>query len=78
MLCVPVCVHFYVLCVHFLCVCACVCVSLSLSGHTHVLPVEVTQEVAARGMGLVYDMSESEGRKDLVQSLVGTLIEGRK
>ena len=40
--------------------------------------VEVTQEVAARGMGLVYDMSEAGSREELVQSLVGTLMEGRK
>jgi len=39
---------------------------------------EVTQEVAARGMGLGYDMSPTEGKKELVQGLFSTLMEGRK
>ena len=38
----------------------------------------MTQEVAARGMGLVYDMSPAEGKKELVQGLFSTLMEGRK
>ena len=45
---------------------------------SHPPPAEVTQEVASRGMGLVYDMSAEEGRGELVEMLVGTLMEGRK
>ncbi len=40
--------------------------------------VEVTQEVAARGMGLVYELSAADGKEELVQALVATLTEGRK
>lgn len=38
----------------------------------------MTQEVASRGMGLVYDMSEASQKEALVGMLVGTLLEGRK
>ncbi len=37
-----------------------------------------TQEVASLGMGLVYEMSEEAGSEELVEMLVGTLMEGRK
>ena len=39
---------------------------------------DITQEVASRGMGLVYDMSEASQKEALVGMLVGTLLEGRK
>ena len=39
---------------------------------------DVTQEVASRGMSLVYDMSEASQKEALVGMLVGTLLEGRK
>ena len=39
---------------------------------------DVTQEVASRGMGLVYEMSPPSERETLVNLLVGTLMEGRK
>lgn len=42
------------------------------------MSADVTQEVASRGMGLVYDMSESSQKEALVGMLVGTLLEGRK
>lgn len=40
--------------------------------------IDVIQEVASRGMGLVYDMSDSSQKEALVGMLVGTLLEGRK
>ena len=39
---------------------------------------DITQEVASRGMGLVYEMSPPSEREALVNLLVGTLMEGRK
>ena len=40
--------------------------------------IDVTQEVASRGMSLVYDMSEASQKEALVGMLVGTLLEGRR
>ncbi len=40
--------------------------------------VDVTQEIASRGMGLVYEMSPPSERESLVQLLVGTLMEGKR
>lgn len=42
------------------------------------IPTDVTQEVASRGMGLVYEMSPPSEREALVNLLVGTLVEGRR
>ena len=42
------------------------------------MSLDVTQEVASRGMSLVYDMSEASQKEALVGMLVGTLLEGRK
>ncbi len=39
---------------------------------------DMTQEVASRGMGLVYEMSPPSEREALVNLLVGTLMEGRR
>jgi len=39
---------------------------------------DMIQEVASRGLGLVYERSDSSQREDLVGILVGTLMEGRK
>ena len=36
------------------------------------------QEVASRGLVLVYDLSEPSQKESLVDVLVGTLLEGRK
>ena len=47
-------------------------------GLTVLSPPEVTQEVAARGMGLTYELCDSSTKQEMVQSLVGTLMEGRK
>ena len=44
----------------------------------HISCADVTQEVASRGMALVYDMSEPSQKEALVGMLVGTLLEGRK
>ncbi len=44
----------------------------------HVPSTEVTQEVASRGMGVLYELSQGNGRDDLVKMLVETLMEGRK
>ena len=50
--------------------------------HSSFLPssnlTDVTQEVASRGMGLVYEMSPATEKEELVKLLVGTLVEGRK
>ena len=42
------------------------------------LPSEATQEVASRGMGLVYELSGPAHREELVGMLVDTLMEGRR
>ena len=42
------------------------------------MSLDVTQEVASRGMSLVYDMSEASQKEALVGMLVGTLLEGRR
>lgn len=39
---------------------------------------EVTQEVASRGMGLIYELSSPAHREELVGMLVDTLMEGRR
>lgn len=39
---------------------------------------EITQEVAARGLGLTYELCDSSMKQEMVQSLVGTLMEGRR
>ena len=51
------------------------CCAVCICFFTH---AEVTQEVAARGLGLTYDLCDSSTREEMVQSLVGTLMEGRK
>lgn len=38
----------------------------------------MVQEMASRGLGLVYELSESSQKEELVEMLVGTLVEGRK
>ena len=46
---------------------------------TSLLPLlDMTQEVASRGLGLVYEHSDSSQKESLVRILVGTLMEGRK
>jgi proteasome component ECM29 len=40
--------------------------------------VEFTQEVASKGIGLVYELGDSSIKNSLVESLVSTLTEGRK
>lgn len=39
---------------------------------------EFTQEIASKGIGLVYDMGDKEVKDELVNGLVTTLTEGRK
>ncbi len=46
--------------------------------HSSIPPPEMTQEIASRGIGLVYEMSPPSEREALVNLLVGTLMEGRK
>ena len=41
-------------------------------------PSEITQEVASRGLGLTYDLCDGSVKQEMVQSLVGTLMEGRR
>ena len=38
----------------------------------------MVQEVASHGLGLVYDLSDSAQKKELVHLLVETLMEGRR
>ena len=53
--------------------------SLTPSLLTSLLPLlDMTQEVASRGLGLVYEHSDSSQKESLVRILVGTLMEGRK
>lgn len=53
--------------------------SLLTSLLTSLLPLlDMTQEVASRGLGLVYEHSDSSQKESLVRILVGTLMEGRK
>ena len=39
---------------------------------------DVAQETASRGLGLIYDLTDKEHRKDLVVLLSNTLLMGRK
>ncbi|KNC98802.1 uncharacterized protein SPPG_05780 [Spizellomyces punctatus DAOM BR117] len=39
---------------------------------------DFTQEIASKGMGLVFELGDGSVRSELVTSLVGTLTEGRK
>jgi len=39
---------------------------------------EITQEIASKGVGFVYEMGDEKVRDLLVKSLVGTLTDGRK
>jgi proteasome component ECM29 len=39
---------------------------------------EITQEVASRGLGLTYDLCGSSTKQEMVQSLVGTIMEGKR
>eukprot|EP00051_Salpingoeca_urceolata_P011781 m.146336 g.146336 ORF g.146336 m.146336 type:complete len:1908 (-) comp17250_c0_seq1:152-5875(-) len=39
---------------------------------------ENTQDIASKGMGVVYELGDEAVRKELVQVLVGTLTEGRR
>lgn len=40
--------------------------------------VDVLQEVASRGLGLLYELSDAEHKEELLQYLVNTLMEGKK
>ena len=44
----------------------------------YIVCIEVTQEVAARGLGLTYDLCDGSTKEVMVQSLVSTLMEGRR
>ena len=46
--------------------------------HSYVTIAEITQEVAARGLGLTYELCDGSTKQEMVQSLVGTLMEGRR
>ncbi len=39
---------------------------------------DFTQEAASHGLGVVYDLSDSSQKEELVRLLVGTLMEGRR
>ena len=39
---------------------------------------DLTQEVASKGLGLVYELGGEERREELVKLLVDTLMSGRK
>ena len=43
-----------------------------------VLYLEITQEVASRGLGLTYELCDGSIKQEMVQSLLGTLMEGRR
>lgn len=40
--------------------------------------LDMVQEVASHGLGVVYDLSDSAQKEELVHLLVGTLMEGRR
>ena len=40
--------------------------------------VDVLQEVASRGLGLLYELTDPEHKEQLLQYLVNTLMEGKK
>ena len=40
--------------------------------------LEITQEVASRGLGLTYELCDGSTKQEMVQSLLGTLMEGRR
>ena len=42
------------------------------------LIVEVTQDIASKGLGLVYDSCSEEQRKELISNLVDTLMTGKR
>lgn len=42
------------------------------------MSLDVVQEIASRGLGLIYDLCDSTQRKGLVQLLVGTVMEGKR
>ena len=57
------------------------CMWCALSNTSFILCIvciEVTQEVASRGMGLTYDLCDGSTKEAMVQSLVSTLMEGRR
>ena len=39
---------------------------------------EITQDIASKGLGLVYEKCSPEQKESLVSTLVGTLTTGRK
>ena len=43
-----------------------------------IIIVDMIQEVASRGLVLVYELSEPSQKESLVDVLVGTLMDGRK
>ena len=52
-------------------ICFCKCVILHFNS-------ELTQEVASKGLGLVYELGGEERKEELVKLLVDTLMSGRR
>lgn len=51
------------------------CIELVCTSFLH---TEVTQDIASKGLGLVYDSCDEVQRKDLISNLVGTLMTGKR
>ena len=51
---------------------------LLLNSHFFILFPDLTQEVASKGLGLVYEHGDGESKKELVSLLVDTLTNGRR
>lgn len=41
-------------------------------------PVDVTQDIASKGLGLIYEISSSQQKDSLVSELVETLTTGKR
>lgn len=54
------------------------CGLLLLNSHFFILFPDLTQEVASKGLGLVYEHGDGESKKELVSLLVDTLTNGRR
>lgn len=40
------------------------------------LPADLVQDIASKGLGVVYELGSEEQKKELVNALVGSLMEG--
>lgn len=42
------------------------------------LPTDFTQDLASKGLSIVYDQSDEEGKKELVSVLVDRIVSGKR